>query len=117
MPSKISRFVQFDGLVCFFVGNISTSKGSKISHSRSVKLLEYGIVTQLEVGYDLTSSPSKMSNGFYAPLKPTYLPFGYSVSALSLFLRNEAWSSSLSFTIRNEDLRLGVWCLMVGTAA
>lgn len=51
--------------VCFLVGKISKSKGSRISHSRSVKLLEYSIVTQLEVCYDLTSSRSKISNGFY----------------------------------------------------
>ncbi len=61
----MSRFVQFKGLVCFFCGNISISNGSRISHSESVKLLEYGIVTVLEDGDDLTSSQQKMSNGFY----------------------------------------------------
>ncbi len=45
----MSRFVQFDGLVCFFWGNILTSKGSRISHSESVKLLEYGILIALKV--------------------------------------------------------------------
>lgn len=55
MPSKMSRFVQFDGLVRFFVGKSSASKGSRMSHSGSVKLLEYGMVTELGFGNDLTS--------------------------------------------------------------
>ena len=61
----MSRFVQFEGLVRFFCGNISTSNGSRTSHSASVKLLEYGIVTSLNSNNDLTSSHSQMSNGFY----------------------------------------------------
>jgi hypothetical protein len=65
MPSIRFRFVQFEGLVRFFCGNISTSKGSRTSHSESVKLLEYGIVTALEGDDDLTASQPKMSNGFY----------------------------------------------------
>ena len=56
MPSMRFRFVQFEGLVRFFCGNISTSKGSRTSHSESVKLLEYGIVTTLEGDDDLTAS-------------------------------------------------------------
>ena len=52
----MSPFVQFEGLVRFLGGNISTSNGSRISHSESVKLLEYAIVTALEIIIDLTSS-------------------------------------------------------------
>ena len=55
MPSKMSRFVQFDGRVRFFVGNISTSNGSRMFHSESVKLLKYGMATELGFGNDLTS--------------------------------------------------------------
>ncbi len=61
----MSRFVQFEGLVCFFCGNISISNGSSASHSESVRLLEYGIIITLESLYDLNSSWEKMSNGFY----------------------------------------------------
>jgi hypothetical protein len=45
------------GLVRFFVGNISTSKGSSISHYESVKLLEYAMVAEFGFGNDFTSSP------------------------------------------------------------
>ena len=65
MPSRISRFVQFDGLVRFFGGSISASKGSSIYHSRSVKLLVYGMLTALGFGYNLSAFSLKMSNGFY----------------------------------------------------
>jgi len=57
-------FVQFEGLVCFFCGSISTSNGSRTSHSESIRLLEYGIVTQ-RVTMTLLHSSKKMSNGFY----------------------------------------------------
>ena len=48
MPSKISRFVQSQGRVRFFCGNICGSSGSRISHSESVRLLGYIIATRLE---------------------------------------------------------------------
>ncbi len=44
MPSKSSRFVHSQGFVCFFNGNIWGKRGSRISHSSSVRLLEYAIV-------------------------------------------------------------------------
>jgi hypothetical protein len=56
MPFNSSRFVQLVGLVRFLVGKISTSKGSSISHSLSVKLLEYDMVTELDFEDDFTSS-------------------------------------------------------------
>ena len=65
MPLIKSRFVQFEGLVRFLGGNISINSGSSTSHSESVKLLEYGIVTALEDDNDFTSFHQKMSNGFY----------------------------------------------------
>ena len=55
MPSKISRFVHRGGLVRFFWG----SNGAMISHSLSVKLLEYGIYFS---SYLLLL---KILNGFY----------------------------------------------------
>ncbi len=65
MPLIKSRFVQFEGLVRFLGGNISINSGSSTSHSESVKLLEYGIVTALEDDNDFTSFHQKMSNRFY----------------------------------------------------
>ena len=65
MPLIKSRFVQFEGLVRFLGGNISINSGSSTSHSESVKLLEYGIVTALEDDDNFTSFQQKMSNGFY----------------------------------------------------
>ena len=65
MPLIKSRFVQFEGLVRFLGGNISINSGSSTSHSESVKLLEYGIVTALEDDNDFTSFHKKMSNRFY----------------------------------------------------
>lgn len=56
MPSISSRFVQFGGLVRLLSGKILTSKGSRISHSGSVKLLEYGTANKRGLGYDLTLS-------------------------------------------------------------
>ena len=58
MPLIRSRLVQLEGFVRFFCGNISTSNGSRTSHSASVKLLEYGIVTSLESNMTLLH-PSK----------------------------------------------------------
>jgi hypothetical protein len=40
----ISRWLQLLGRVCFFLGRISRKRGSRIAHSASLKLLEYGIV-------------------------------------------------------------------------
>ena len=68
MPLIRSRFVQFEGLVRFLGGNISINNGSSTSHSESVKLLEYGIVTALEDDDDFTSFQQKMSNGFYTTI-------------------------------------------------
>ena len=68
MPSIRSLFVQFEGLVRCFCGNILIKSGSSTSYSKSVKLLEYGIVTALKDGDDLTSSQQKMSNGFYSTI-------------------------------------------------
>ena len=48
---------------------ISINSGSSTSHSESVKLLEYGIVTALEDDDDFTSFQQKMSNRFYTKTK------------------------------------------------
>ncbi len=64
MPSMMSRFVQFDALVCFFWGNISISKGLRISHSESVKLLEYGILIALKVVIALLHPSKRCQMGF-----------------------------------------------------
>ena len=76
MPSKICRFVQRGGLVCFFWG----SNGSISFHSWSVKLLEYGIAQGTAFLCDLSLS-SKIPNGFYryrvkmrSPLLPKNIP-------------------------------------------
>jgi len=65
MPSKISRFVHRGGLVRFFWGN----NGAMISHSLSVKLLEYGIYFS---SYLLLL---KILNGFYTAKKTTQSDF------------------------------------------
>ena len=44
MPSNSSRFVHSQGLVRFLTGNTWGSRGSRISPSSSVRLLEYGMV-------------------------------------------------------------------------
>jgi hypothetical protein len=44
----ISRFVQFEGRVFFLGGSVWSNRGSKISHSASVRLLEYGMVARLD---------------------------------------------------------------------
>lgn len=59
----MSRFVQFEGLVRFLGGNISTINGSRISHSASVKLLDYGIVTSLESNMTLLHPSNRCQMG------------------------------------------------------
>ncbi len=49
-------FVQFEGIVRFRGGNISTSNGSSTSHSESVKSLEDGMIIILESHYNINSS-------------------------------------------------------------
>src|SRR4028119_1368024 len=65
MPSKRSRFVQLQGRVCFLTANIWGSRGSRISHSSSVRLLEYGMIGKIWLWRYLNSTEQKMSNGFY----------------------------------------------------
>lgn len=40
----ICRWLQLLGRVYFFLGELSRKRGSRIAHSASLKLLEYGIV-------------------------------------------------------------------------
>ena len=48
MPLTSCRLVQLAGRVCFLGGSIWSNKGSKISHSSSLRSLKYGMVAALD---------------------------------------------------------------------